>query len=291
MNNNYKFNTTKLWGSVIAATLLSVSLATSADSSWPTEAAGAAAAGFDTQGIASLDAAMQSIVDKQDVAGMVWLLAKDGEVATFKSRGLNSVDQQTPMTLDSLFRIYSMTKPVTGVALMKLYEQGLWKFDDPISKHAPELGNLRVMTSYDEDGNTTLEALNREPTMRELLNHSAGFGYGLGGSDPVNNAFRDTAVLFSEDLDDLVAKVKDIPLLFQPGEQWSYSISVDLQGYIVEQITGMKFGDYLEQEIFTPLGMSDTRFYVQPEDRERFAEVHNWDSERNRLVQRPHRTD
>jgi len=262
-----------------------------ADATWPAEEAGATAAGFSADGIEALDAAMNKIVEDQDVAGMVWLLAKDGEVATFETAGLNSVDTGAAMTKDSLFRIYSMTKPVTGVALMMLHEDGLWDFDDPISKFVPELANLKVMSSYDANGNVELVSPTREPTMRELLNHSAGFGYGLGGDDPVNTAFRDTAVLASDDLDMLIDKVADIPLLFEPGEQWSYSVSVDIQGYIVQQLSGLSFGEFLQQRIFQPLGMSDTRFYVQAQDISRFAEVHNWDTERNRLVQRPHRTD
>ena len=258
---------------------------------WPVEEAGAATAGFSEQGIDALDAAMAKIVADQDVAGMVWLLARNGEVATFETAGLARVDDQAPMTMDSLFRIYSMTKPVTGVALMMLHEQGLWEFDDPVSKHAPELAGLQIMRSYDEDGNMELVAPTREPTMRELLNHSAGYGYGLSGNDPVNTAFRDLGVLASEDLDDLIAKVSEIPLLFEPGERWSYSISVDIQGYIVQRLSGMRFGDFLKQNVFAPLAMNDTRFFVKAEDVDRFAEVHNWDSERNRLVQRPHRSD
>lgn len=278
--------------SLLAGISFSLSISTAfADTNWPAEEAGAAAAGFTEQGIEALDAAMEKIVADQDVAGMVWLLAKDGEVATFETTGLNSVDTQTPMEMDSLFRIYSMTKPVTGVALMMLHEDGLWNFDDPVSKYVPQLANLRIMSSYDEDGNVELVSPARQPTMRELLNHSAGFGYGLGGDDPVNTAFRDTGVLASDDLDVLIDKVADIPLLFQPGEQWSYSIAVDIQGYIVQELSGQKFGDFLQQRIFEPLGMSDTGFYVKAEDVSRFAEVHNWDAERNRLVQRPHRTD
>lgn len=276
--------------SLIAAGL-AFALNTLAADTWPIAEAGATAAGFDEKGIEALDAAMRKAVDDQDVAGMVWLLARNGEVATFETAGLARVDDQAPMTMDSLFRIYSMTKPVTGVALMMLHEQGLWEFDDPVSKHAPELAGLQIMSSYDEDGNMELVAPSREPTMRELLNHSAGYGYGLSGDDPVNTAFRDLGVLASDDLDDLIAKVADIPLLFEPGERWSYSISVDIQGYIVQRLSGMRFGDFLEQKVFAPLAMSDTRFFVKAEDVDRFAEVHNWDAERNRLVQRPHRSD
>ena len=275
--------------SFLLATLLSVS-AFAADS-WPQQEDGATAAGFDQAGIAQLDAAMQESVANQDVAGMVWLLAKDGKVATFKHAGMARIDDQAEMTQDSLFRIYSMTKPVTGVALMQLWEEGHWEFDDPISKFIPEFANLQVMVDYDDDGNVELEPLDRQPTMRELLNHTAGFGYGLGGSDPVNTAFRDQGVLASSDLDELVEKVAGIPLMSQPGEYWYYSIAVDIQGYIVQKISGMPFGEYLQTEIFEPLNMMDTRFYVAAEDQARFAEVHYWDGERQRLAQQPHRTD
>lgn len=240
--------------------------------------------------MAKLDAAMEQVVSDQDVAGMVWLLVRNGEIATYETRGYAAVDSQAPMSRDTLFRIYSMSKPVTGVAMMILHEEGLWDFDDPISKHIPEFADLQVLSSQGEGGND-LVPLERQPTMRELLNHTAGFGYGLGGDDPVNTAFRDKEVLNSTDLDDLVAKVKGIPLLSQPGEQWYYSIAVDIQGYIVQKLSGQRFGEFLEERLFKPLAMNDTRFYVKPEDRDRFAEVHNWDADQGKLVQRPHRSD
>lgn len=272
------------------STVLSTT-ATAADKSWPQQQAGAAAAGFSDAGIARLDAAMAEVVNNQDVAGMVWLLAKDGKVATFKSAGLNSVNDQSPITKDSLFRIYSMSKPVTGVAMMMLFEEGRWKFDDPVSKYVPQFANLKVLASYDADGNVVLEDLKRQPTMRELLNHTAGFGYGLFGDDPVNKVFRDQGVLMSADLDEMIGKVAAIPLMAQPGTQWYYSIGMDIQGYIVEQLTGMTFGEFLRQRLFEPLGMLDTRFYVKPEDSRRLAEVHYWDGERGRLAQQQERTD
>lgn len=264
---------------------------TTAVGEWPKVADGAVEAGFTEEGIESLNAAMRKIVDDQDVAGMVWLLAKDGKVATFESHGKASLNSQADMTTDSLFRIYSMTKPVTGVALMILHEEGKWDFDDPITKFVPEFAGLQVLTSYDDEGGVELEPINRPATMRELLNHTAGFGYGLGGSDPVNTAFREKGVLASADLDQLIQSVSEIPLLYQPGEQWVYSIAVDIQGYIVQKITGQKYGDFLQERIFEPLSMNDTRFYVLPEDKDRFAEVHNWDKEKNGLVERPARED
>lgn len=286
-------STTKMFLlSLLAALVVACSASDTATSAWPSPptAKQISAAGFSQEGIAALNAAMEQVVDDQDVAGMVWLLVKDGQVASYEARGYAALDSQTLMARDTLFRIYSMSKPVTGVAMMMLHEEGLWDFDDPISKHIPEFAKLQVMDTQGEGGGEVVP-LERQPTMRELLNHTAGFGYGLGGDDPVNTAFRDMEVLNSSDLDALVAKVQDIPLLSQPGEQWYYSIAVDLQGYIVQKLSGQRFGEFLEERLFKPLRMSDTRFYVKPEDRERFAEVHNWDAEQDKLVQRPHRTD
>ena len=265
-------------------------LQTQADT-WPQQEAGAESAGFSADGIEALDDAMREIVANQDVAGMVWLLAKNGEVATYEHSGIARLEGDAAMTMDSLFRIYSMSKPVTGVAMMMLWEEGKWDFDDPVSKFIPEFADLEVLASYEDSENYEVEPLKRQPTMRELLNHTAGFGYGLFGNDPVNTAFRDQAVLASSNLDELVAKVADIPLLSQPGEQWFYSVAVDLQGYIVQQISGMPYGEFLRTRMFEPLNMMDTRFYVQPEDHDRFVEVHYWDTERNQLAQQPHRTD
>ena len=276
--------------SIILFTFDTSHTAIASEFSWPQNETTPTESGFSESGIRKLDDAMRQIVENQDVAGMVWMLAKDGNVATFESSGFARLEDQTPMQKDTLFRIYSMTKPVTGVALMILHEQGLWKFDDPISKFIPEFKELLVMESFDEQ-KTNLVPMHREPTMRELLNHSAGFGYGLRGDDPVNRAYRQKQVLASKDLDELINKVAEIPLLSQPGDQWYYSIAVDLQGYIVQKLSGMNYGEFLEKHIFKPLKMTDTGFFVKKEDQPRFAEIHSWDSERNRLTQRPHRKD
>jgi CubicO group peptidase (beta-lactamase class C family) len=288
------FYTQKLWHAVAALAIgasLSFGQVLHADTGWPEQADGAAAAGFAPETIARLDAAMEKLVEDQDVAGIIWLLAKDGKVATFETAGMGSIEDNLPMEQDALFRIYSMTKPVTGVALMMLHEQGLWDFDDPVSKFVPELANLQVMVRHNEAGEMELEPLTRQPTMRELLNHSAGFGYGLSGNDPVNNMFRDRNVLAATDLNDMIARMSDIPLLFQPGEEWYYSIAVDIQGYIVEKLSGQRFGEFLDEKIFSPLGMNDTAFYVQEADRARFADVYRWDREQNKLMRNEERPD
>lgn len=279
----------RIAASVFAATAL-FSLSSFAQSqSWPASADGALAAGLTQQTASTLDFAMEKIVSRGDVAGMVWLLAKDGKVVTFDSAGYASIEDDIPMSNDALFRIYSMTKPITGAAMMMLHEQGLWDFDDPISKFIPQFADLEVMASYDGEGHMTVEPLARQPTMRELLNHTAGFSYGLSGNDPVNTAFRDQEVLNASTLDELIERVAGIPLMTQPGDQWIYSVSVDIQGYIVEQLSGMPFGQFLDQKIFTPLGMDDTAFFVSEEDRQRFADVYRWDSEHGKLMRNPER--
>lgn len=288
------FYSQKLWHTVAALAMgasLTFGQVLHADTRWPEQADGAAAAGFAPETIEQLDAAMEKLVSDQDVAGIIWLLAKDGKIATFETAGMGSIEDKLAMEQDALFRIYSMTKPVTGVALMMLHEQGLWDFDDPVSKFVPELANLQVMVRHNEAGDMELEPLTRQPTMRELLNHSAGFGYGLSGNDPVNNMFRDRNVLAATDLNDMIARMSDIPLLFQPGEEWYYSITVDIQGYIVEKLSGQRFGEFLDQKIFTPLGMNDTAFYVQEADRARFADVYRWDREQNKLMRNEERPD
>jgi len=255
--------------------------------------------GFNAEGLAALDARMAQSVADQDVAGMVYILGKGGEIAAFNAHGVQSGDPKTgaPMTRDSLFRIYSMSKPITGVAMMQLYEQGKWTMDDPVSKHVPELAGLKVLSWKDgkpeigPDGKPVLAAASREPTMKELMSHTAGFGYGLSGDDPVNTAFRETAVLAAGNLDEMITRIKDIPLIYDPGTRWYYSIAVDIQGYIVQKLSGQKFGDYLKANVFTPLGMNDTAFFVSEDRKQRFTDVYRWDKETGALVANAERPD
>ncbi len=268
-----------------AETAAAVASKPSDDPAWPVAAiADPTTLGFTTEGLAALDARMAKAVADQDYAGIVTVLAKGGEVAQFNAYGIQSGDPKTgtPMTRDSLFRIYSMTKPITGIALMQLYEQGKWQLDDPITKYAPELANLKVLTFKDgkpvmKGGKPVLADSSRPATMREIMSHTAGFGYGLGGDDPVNTAFRDQKVLLSKNLDEMITKIAGIPLIYDPGTRWSYSVSVDIQGYIVQKISGQKFGDYLKTNIFTPLGMNETSFILPQDKAARFADIYTWD--------------
>jgi CubicO group peptidase (beta-lactamase class C family) len=266
---------------------------------WPAAAvADPTALGFTAEGLAALDARLQKSVADGDVAGMTYILAKGGDIAAFNAFGVQSGDPKTgaPMTTDSLFRIYSMTKPITGVAMMQLYEKGLWQMDDPVSKHVPELAGLKVLAWKDgkpemQGGKPVLVAASAEPTMKQLMSHTAGFGYGLSGDDPVNSAFRDTAVLASKDLEEMMTKIKDIPLIYDPGSRWYYSVGVDIQGYIVQKLSGQKFGEYLKANIFTPLGMNDTAFFVSEDKKPRFADVYRWDKDAKTLMKNEERPD
>jgi CubicO group peptidase (beta-lactamase class C family) len=141
------------------------------------------------------------------------------------------------------------------------------------------------------DGAAVLAAPKKPATMRQLMSHTAGFGYGLGGDDPVNKAFRDQRVLASADLDEMMKKLAAIPLLYEPGTKWSYSVAVDIQGYLVQKLSGQKFGDYLKQHVTGPLGMTDTAFYVTTDRKPRFTEVYHWDTQQNKLVMNVARTD
>ncbi|HOY78707.1 MAG TPA: serine hydrolase domain-containing protein [Hyphomonadaceae bacterium] len=267
---------------------------------WPAAAvADPATLGFTAEGLAALDARLAKSVADGDVAGLNYILIKNGDVAAFKSHGIQSGDPKTgaPMTNDSMFRIYSMSKPITGVAMMQLYEQGKWQLDDPISKYVPELGTLKVLT-YDaagkvvmKDGKPVLADPKSAPTMRQLMSHTAGFGYGLCCEDPVNAAFRDTGVLTSANLDEMMTKIEAIPLLVDPGTKWLYSASVDIQGYIVQKLSGQKFGEYLKANIFTPLGMNDTSFFVTEANKPRFTDVYHWDKDKKALVKNEDRPD
>jgi CubicO group peptidase (beta-lactamase class C family) len=268
-----------------------------ADQAWPRAAiADPSKVGFTKAGLDALDARMKQSIADGDTAGMTIMLIRHGEVADFKSFGLQTPDK--PMALDSLFRIYSMSKPITGVAMMQLYEQGKWQLDDPITRYAPEFANLKELT-WDKDGKVIVGGdgqpvlvTSKEPaTMRQLMSHTAGFGYGLSDGDPVNRAFRDEGVLSAKDLDEMMRKIGKIPLLYEPGTKWSYSVAVDIQGYLVQKLSGQKFGDYLKQHVTGPIGMTDTAFYVTPDRKPRFTEVYHWDRQQNALVLNPARTD
>jgi len=168
-----------------------------------------------------------------------------------------------------------MTKPVTGVAMMMLYEEGKWQLNDPVSRYIPDFGRLKVYTGKNEDGTPKLEDAKRSMTMRELMTHTGGLGYVLSAANPVDKMIIDGNVLNAgAPLQSMIDGLVKIPLLAQPGTRWSYSIAVDVQGYLVEKFSGQSFGDFARTRIFEPLGMKDTAFYVPKGKMARFAQVH-----------------
>ncbi len=243
--------------------------------------------GFSSEQLKQLDAAMQGIVDKQHLAGVVTLLARHGEVVQHKAYGLQDIESKTPMQLDSIVRIYSMTKPIAGAALMMLYEEGKWQPSDPIAKHIPEFANLKVFTGVDKDGKPILEAPNHPPTMAELMSHNAGFTYGAFGNTPVDKMYTAANPLGAPSLQAFIDKMATLPLLYQPGEKWVYSVSVDIQGYLVEKLSGKTFPQFLQERMFEPLGMKDTAFLVPTEKLARVATIYAWDNTKKALAAQP----
>ena len=232
------------------------------------------ALGFSSERLERLHAVMQQEVDQKQLAGIVTILARHGKMAEERTYGKKDIASGAPMTRDTIFRIFSMTKPVTGVAMMILYEQGKWYPLDPVSKYIPEFAHLKVFKGVDESGKMILEDPVHPPTMHELMTHTAGFTYGFFGNTVVDKMYLDEHVWQSKSLQEMIDKLAKIPLLYQPGTRWVYSASMDIQGYIVEKLSGQSLPDFMQQHIFGPLGMKDCGFFVPPEKRNRFATLY-----------------
>lgn len=230
--------------------------------------------GFSSARLQRLNAALQRFVDEKHVAGMVTVASRDGKVFHVGTYGVKNLESGAPMTFDTLFRIYSMTKPVTGVAMMILYEEGKWNPRHPIAKYIPELADLKVFKGVDADGNMILEAPEHAPTMHELMTHTAGFSYGLSDG-PVDRLYKsangDHRILGAPSLQTMIDRLESIPLLHQPGARWHYSISVDIQGYLIEKLSGKPLPVFMKERIFEPLGMSDTDFHAPEQKWDRLA--------------------
>jgi CubicO group peptidase (beta-lactamase class C family) len=219
--------------------------------------------GFAPQGLAALDREMHGHVDQGKLAGVVTLVARHGKVVHFDAYGAQDVQSKAPVKPDTIFRIASMTKPITGVAMMQLYEQGKWRMDDPVAKFIPEFKDLKV-----KGPGGTLVAQEHPMTMAELMSHTAGFDVSAG---------YDGANLQETDLQGMVDKLAKLPLASQPGANWAYGPSVNIQGYIVEKLSGTSLDRYFQEHIFTPLKMKDTQFWVDPSKTARVSRIHTYD--------------
>lgn len=234
--------------------------------------------GVSSERLKRLDAAMKKMVEGGRLAGAVTMLTRRGKTVNVTVHGKKDIRKPDPLERDSIFRIYSMTKPVTGVAMMMLYEEGLWRLDDPVSRYVPEFAKLQVFVGENPDGTMKTEPARRSITMRELMTHTGGLGYGLSAASPVDRMFRAASLTSGRmPLQEMVEGVAKIPLLTQPGTRWSYSIAVDVQGHIVEKLSGQSLADFMKTRIFDPLGMKDTGFYVPKVKVSRLALVHGED--------------
>ena len=222
----------------------------------------AASAGFSAAGVAALNTQMHALVDQQKLAGVVTLLARKGKVVNLDAYGRQDVSTPAPMTTDTIFRIASMTKPICGVAMMQLWEQGKWKLDDPVAKHIPEFAGLKVKAA---DGSLVAQA--SPMTMAQLMSHTAGFG--------VSSVY-ENANLSESDLQGMIDKLAKLPLFSQPGTDWAYGPCVNIQGYLVEKLSGKSLDRYFQDHIFTPLKMPDTGFWVDPKKVSRVARIHTY---------------
>ncbi|HVG15032.1 MAG TPA: serine hydrolase domain-containing protein [Chitinophagaceae bacterium] len=223
---------------------------------------------------ARIDATLKSFVDSGKVAGVSALIFEKNKEVYFNAFGYADREAKAPMNRNTIVRIYSMTKPVTGVALMTLYEKGAFQLDDPLSKYAPEFADMKVYKGVDTSGNLILEPVRRSITIRDITRHTAGFATstdlpGLSElvrkTDPINP---------NNTLSEMAKKLGSLPLLFHPGDQWAYGPSVDVQAFLVERLSGKPFDQYLKENIFAPLGMAHTRYVVPESDRKRFAAMY-----------------
>jgi CubicO group peptidase (beta-lactamase class C family) len=243
--------------------------------------------GFSAQRLERLHTFLQQEVDHKQLAGAVTILARHGKVVDFRTYGKRDMATDAPMTRDTIFRDYSMTKPVTGVAMMILYEEGKWLPNDPISKYIPEFAHLKVYKGTDANGKMILVDPDHAPTMRELMSHTAGFAYPWDAVPPIATMYNEMNMEQSKNLQEMIDKLAKIPLNYQPGKGWLYSMSMDIEGYIVEKLSGQSLPDFDRDHIFAPLGMQDAGFYVPQGKRSRFAVNYRYDGRLNQLVAFP----
>lgn len=226
--------------------------------------------GVSTERLDRIRPVMQSYVDKGNLPGFLTVVARKGKIVHFEPIGMRDVENAKPVQADTIFRIYSMSKPITSVAVMMLYEEGHFQLGTSVSRFIPEFKNMKV---YNEDQTEILDA-KKDIKIKHLLMHTAGFTYGWGGK-PVDKRYRELKVLASgSTLSDMVKKLSEIPLVHEPGEKWTYGVSTDVLGYLVEVVSGMPFEDFLQSRLFGPLGMEDTGFSVPSEKVDRFAALY-----------------
>ncbi|MCI0439332.1 MAG: beta-lactamase family protein [Chloroflexi bacterium] len=230
--------------------------------------------GFSSKRLERVNSAMQGYVDSGRLAGIVTMLARDGKTFHFERFGVSDLKTRKPMEEDTIFRIYSMTKPITSVAAMMLYEEGRFGLDDSVSRFIPELDNLKVCIGMGQAG-PKLIPQERPITVRQLLSHTSGLSYGANQDSPVEAMYREAKPMDpASNLEETAQKLGKLPLAYQPGRGWRYSVSTDVLGYLVQVVSGQRFDQFLQERILGPLGMEDTAFYTPEDKLDRFARVY-----------------
>lgn len=233
-----------------------------------------------------IDATLKTFVDSGNIAGVSALIFEKDKEVYYNAFGFADRDAQQPMDRNTIVQVYSMTKPITGTALMTLYDAGKFDLDDPVSKYAPEFNNIKVFAGEDAEGQPILETPRRQMTIRDLTRHTAGFGRnsdipGLGKliseADALNR---------KNTLTEMAEKMGNTPLYFHPGERWEYGPCVDVQAFLVERISGQPYADYVKEHVLSPLEMNETRYFVPEKDRDRFSAMYLRKGEGN-LMQLP----
>ncbi|MEM6800901.1 MAG: serine hydrolase domain-containing protein [Bacteroidota bacterium] len=225
--------------------------------------------GMSSERLSRIESHFQSYLDENKFAGMQTLVARKGKIIHFESMGFADKESEKKMDESAIFRIYSMSKPITSVAIMMLYEEGKLQLDDPVHKYIPSFKKMTAVVKDDKSGET--EKLKNPMRIVDLLTHTSGLGYGWGKGTYVDSVYRATGFWFEQTMMGFADKVATMPLYFQPGTAWRYGISTDILGIIVEVVSGQSFDVYLKENIFGPLGMEDTFFEVPQEKFDRFT--------------------
>jgi len=233
--------------------------------------------GFSASRLSRIGTWMQGYVDQNKLPGTIAMVARHGKVVYFEHCGMMDVEAAKPMQFDTIFRIYSMTKPVTSVALMMLYEEGRFQLHDPVSRFIPEFADVKVFAGEGQEGSK----LEREVTIRRLLTHTAGLTYDFFDDSPVDAMYREAEMVsrlphavLRVPLREMIQRLVRLPLAYQPGATWRYSMATDVLGYLIEVISGTSLDEFFEERIFKPLGMEDTDFYVPEAKLSRFAAMY-----------------
>lgn len=233
--------------------------------------------GMSSQRLEQVTALAERYVADGQVAGMHTMILRGGKIVYERTTGTRGVADDRPLAADALYRIFSMTKPITAVAAMMLYEQGKFQLTDHVSKFVPELKNLTMLV----DGERV--PVQSTMTMQQLLTHTTGLSYGFMPDDPVDQLYRDADLFQEADLDAFAAALAKLPLKYEPGAQWHYSVAVDVTGLVVQRVSGQSFDEYLREHIFEPLGMNDTFFEVPDDKLGRFLPNHQWDADAGKI--------